>query len=115
MNKREIIKALLKKESELDDKLSELRDEFEDSLDWIRQDCVSAEGVILDILGVPEDNTVTTNVFEIARETGQWPEWGYCRDWAYELYAKYITRQRDIDGFIREIEAGLATAPEAAK
>ena len=115
MNKREIIKALLKREAELNDKLSELRDEIEDQLDWIRQDCISAEGMILDILGVPEDNTVTTNVCEIASKTGVWPEWGYCRDWAYEVYAEYIRRRRDIDGFIKEIEAGLQISSGGAK
>jgi hypothetical protein len=107
ISRQEVIRMLLAKQAEGESKLSALRDEIEDSLDRIYQDFISAEGAILDILGVPKDNTVETNCCEIATETGQWPEWGYCRDWAYELYGQFITQRRDVDGFIQAIESTL--------
>ena len=36
--------------------------------------------VLLDIMGLPEDNTVRTNCCDIANSTGKWPDWGFCRD-----------------------------------
>ena len=110
MDKRLIIALLLQRQQQGEQGLAELQDEIQYSLDTFYQDHISAEGAILDLLGVPKDNTVQTNACGIATKTGEWPEWAYCRDWAYELYDTFITQRHDIDGFIKAIESNLQEA-----
>ena len=40
--------------------------------------------LLLDIMGMPEDNTQESNSCAYANETGQWPDWGFCRDTWYD-------------------------------
>jgi hypothetical protein len=42
--------------------------------------------LVLDVLGIPVDNTCETNACEIANTTGVWPENAYCRDDWYEQW-----------------------------
>ena len=56
---------------------------------WMEQQgvkCPFAPGdLALDLLGVPADNTVETDACGVANATGEWPEWGMCRDYWYNL------------------------------
>ena len=61
----------------------------------------------LDLLGVPQDNTVETRACEIANETGKWPDGAFCRDWCYDLFDEVAAMQGDIDGFLAQINAAV--------
>lgn len=57
-------------------------------------------GRLLDLLGVPDDNTVEVNACEIANETGNWPENAICRD---SFYDEALERRENPKQFIRDI------------
>ena len=40
----------------------------------------------LDLLGVPEDNTIETNACDVYTKTGKWPDGAYCRDWTFHTW-----------------------------
>lgn len=42
--------------------------------------------IVLDVLGVPPDNTVETDAVNIANTTGKWPEGSYSRDPFYDAW-----------------------------
>ena len=59
--------------------------------------------IALDLLGVPDDNTVETCACEIASETGEWPKAAFCRDWCYDTFDEMCLKNGDVDGFIAAI------------
>lgn len=61
----------------------------------------------LDLLGVPEDNTVDTRACEIMNETGRWPDGAFCRDWCFDLFDEVAATQGDIDGFLVQINSAV--------
>jgi hypothetical protein len=52
---------------------------------------------LLDILGIPADNTVEANACSYANEFKIWPSWGFCRDYWDDLLLN-----SEPDRFIRE-------------
>ena len=52
----------------------------------------------LDLLGVPEDNTIEMYPYDICNETGELPDGVYCRDWAF--YAWTDDCKKDPGAFV---------------
>lgn len=73
---------------------------------------VDVQEAVLDLLGVPKDNTsrMTEEEWERVRsEPDYWPDWAYCRDSFRYLY---IDLEEKPEEFIRAARAELAKARE---
>ena len=68
---------------------------------------LSSLDVLLDIMGLPADNSIETNVCAITNETGVWPEWGFCRDSWIDLLDD--TNPEDYVDHVLEYVNGITT------
>lgn len=55
---------------------------------------------VADLLGVPPDNTVESNVCEIADQSGDWPSWGCSRDYVYNRWGDVCDGEISVREFV---------------
>ena len=67
--------------------------------------------LVADIVGCPPDNTEETDAVDYANLTGEWPEWGVCRDWQYDAWEEVVQGNHTIDQFMEELQQAVDAHP----
>ena len=75
-----------------------------DLLDDFEPKATNLYTILLDLMGVPEDNTVETNACNRANETGKWPKEAFCRDGYLNALLGYVPEIQSFDDFLKACE-----------